>query len=338
MKIESSSLQNYTPTTHTRQKFPAGQNWYKQNVDSLAAGTGGWKKIDLSPTLNLEELQKSADGPPGWKYLAIKQSGKTTIVCKNAAGKLEISKETDGYEPMSGPAHIPEIRAQLASGRATAWRRNAATTGQKSADEMDKQIDSLRKDVDVLDKDIAAYHTAAKSARKFLNTQVHTLTEMRNDVRSRIERLETLRDAARAREKPAAQEIAPTAQLAAPIERVELKAPAKPAAPLHLHEPDLFHESDVSADRASAIKSYLDSASDFVVTYLSEKAREALSTPGGQTAYRQARSTLQTTHASLQLKKSDAGLPHAMTADLNFIESELKELDAVAEKKRTAYA
>jgi hypothetical protein len=119
MKIESSSLQNYTPTTHTRQKFPAGQNWYKANVDSLAAGTGGWKKIDLSPTLNLEELQKSADGPPGWKYLAVKQSGKTTIVCKNAAGKLEIAKGPDGYEPMSGPAHIPEIRAQLASGRAT---------------------------------------------------------------------------------------------------------------------------------------------------------------------------------------------------------------------------
>jgi outer membrane murein-binding lipoprotein Lpp len=326
MKIDAASLQNYTPATHTKQSFPAGENWYKENVDSLASGKSGWRKIDLSPTLNLEELQKSADEPPGWKYLAIKQNGKITIVSKNATGKLEIAKGSDGFEPMSGPAHLPEIRAQLASGRATAWQREVASAAQKSTDELDNEIESLRKDVDVLDKDITAYQAAAKSPRRFLNSQIDTLSAIRKELASRIERLEVLRDAARAREKPAPEEIAPptsAAQRAVSTCEVAAKTPAASAVPLQKHEPDIFPVPDFKAEREKEVKSYLDSASDLLLSH-------DLRTTKGQAEYKLARESLKEIYASLALHKPGASLSSPVTADLKYVEAELKELDAIA--------
>jgi hypothetical protein len=350
MAVTSFQLDSYTPKSHPVQKFPSGDNWYKENVNSLESGKG-WRKlvigVDLSTTLNLAELQKSADGPPGWTSLAIKQGGKVTVVNKNAAGTLEIANGPDGYEPMNEAAHIPGIRSSLVSSHATAWLRETAAGGDRSVADLNKEIASLRADHDVINSDLQTLEKA-KSSKKFLGTQTGLLNSMRKDLEIRIERLEGLRNAAKAREAQAAWQSAPDTRATEPP--VAGTPPQTPA----VAEPDIFvqpvdHGPAMPVNHEKAIGAWLDKASDLVIAYQSKDEQAKLKMPEGREAYQNARSELDEAYARdipeslvqevmVKLANEESGAPSGaapttsskLGSDLAYMQLELEKIDAIA--------
>ncbi len=328
MTVSPTQLESYKPASHAGKNFPSNDNWYSKSIESLESGAAGWTPIQLSPTLNMAELEASAKGIPGWTTLAIKQGDKFTIINKGDDGKLSIATDPNGYQPMNEAAHIPGIRSALLNGHASAWKHETEAASKRSVADLNGEIKSLCADRDVIDKDLKALG-GAKSSKQFLGSQVGLLTSMRKDLDTRISRLEELRDAAELKDAtPATKAVA--------SETVEQKTPSVTTAELG---PEPFSESRHQLETLGA---WVKKATDLVCRSMGKQAK--LDTPEGSKAYQNARNELEAAYASdvrptlgqgvaraRSAPDSDFGIRfNALHDDLGVIRDQLKDLDKAA--------